>query len=243
MPSLDPQDAALFGKLTSVAIDSIWGALDTLGYRDTFIEGVKPVHSDPNRKMAGRAMTMRYLPIRKDLAEAMAAKHEYGINVRTAEESKPGTVMVVEAGGDTGGGFWGDVIATRFIMNGGVGVVTDGAIRDIVQLRAMDLAIYVRATHPAASPRRMIAVDYNVPIRCSGVAVLPGDIIVGDGEGVIVVPAHLANEVADKAIATEGKENYIRDKLLAGASILGIYPPNPAITREYEEWKARQAKP
>jgi 5-oxopent-3-ene-1,2,5-tricarboxylate decarboxylase/2-hydroxyhepta-2,4-diene-1,7-dioate isomerase len=237
MPALAPKDAELFEKLTMVAIDSLWGVLDKLGYPDTFIEGVRPVHRDLDRKMVGRAMTLRYLPIRKDLAESIAAKHEHGLNIRTAEETTPGTVIVVEAGGETGGGFWGDVIATRFKVAGGAGVVTDGAIRDLAQIRGMDLAVYVRGTHPAASSRRIMAVDYNIPIRCSGVTVLPGDILVGDAQGVIVVPAHLAADVAERAIATEEKENYIRNKLLDGATIYGNYPPNETITREFEEWK------
>ena len=242
MPALDPKDKALFGKLASVAIDTIWGVLDTLGYPDTFIEGVKPVHLDPSRKMVGRAMTLRYLPIRKDMAESIRAQQVHGLNVRAAEESRPGTVMVVEAGGETGAGFWGDVIATRFRVAGGVGIVTDGAIRDVPQLRAIDLSVYVREAHPAASSRRMIAVDFNVPIRCSGVTVLPGDIIAGDAEGVIVVPAHLAEEVAARAVAIEERENYLRDKLLGGASIYGVYPPNEATLKEYQDWKAQQAR-
>ena len=237
---LDTQDAILFAKLTSVAIDSLWGALDKLGYPDTFVEGVRPIHANLDRKMVGRAVTLRYLPIRKDLAETMRAQHEHGLNIRVAEEATPGAVIVVDAGGETGAGFWGDVIATRFMAAGGVGIVTDGAIRDLSQLRGMDIAVYVRAPHPAASWRRMVATDYNIPIRCGGVAVLPGDIIVGDAEGVIVVPAHLAAEVADKAVATEEKENYIRNKLLNGASIYGNYPPNDAVTREFEEWKKRK---
>jgi regulator of RNase E activity RraA len=106
----------------------------------------------------------------------------------------------------------------------------------------MDLAVYVREPHPAASFRRMIAVDYNIPIRCSGVTVLPGDIIVGDAEGVIVVPAHLAAEVADKAVAVEARENYLRDKLLGGASIYGVYPPSAATLKEYQEWKVSHSK-
>src|SRR5712692_11994058 len=167
---LDSHDAALFAKLASVAIDSIWGALDKLGYAGTFIEGVRPVHPNLDRKMVGRAVTMRYLPMRKDLAESINAKSEHGLNIRVAEEAKPGTVVVVDAGGETGAGFWGDVIATRFLVAGGVGIVTDGAIRDLSQLRQMDLAVYVRDTHPAASGRQMVAVDYNIPIRCSGVA-------------------------------------------------------------------------
>jgi regulator of RNase E activity RraA len=240
MPALSPQDAELFAKLTSVAIDSLWGALDKLGYPDTFIEGVRPVHRDRDRKMAGRAITLRYLPVRKDLAESIAAKQEHGLNIRAAEEATPGTVIVVDAGGETGAGFWGDVIATRFLMNGGAGVVSDGAIRDLAQIRGMDLAVYVRETHPAASWRRVMAVDYNIPIRCSGVSVLPGDILVGDAEGVIVVPAQLAAEVAERAIATEEKEEYIRGKLLKGASIYGNYPPNETVTREFEEWKKRR---
>jgi regulator of RNase E activity RraA len=239
MPQLNEKDSALFGKLSSVAIDTIWSALNGMGY-DTFIEGLKPVHRDLERKMVGRAVTLRYLPMRKDLAERVHAENKYSLNARAAEQATPGTVMVVDSGGEIGAGFLGDVIATRFQVAGGVGLVVDGAIRDQAQIRHIDLAVYVRGTHPGASGRRIVGVDYNIPVRCGGVAVLPGDILVGDAEGVIVIPAHLAEEVADKAVAMEDKENYLREKLLKGASIYGVYPPSQEVLQEYEEWRKKQ---
>ncbi|MCS6862753.1 MAG: hypothetical protein NZT92_20805 [Abditibacteriales bacterium] len=237
MPQLNEQDAALFGKLASVSIDTIWSVLNGLGYPDTFIEGLRPVHADLDRKMVGRAVTLRYLPMRKDLAERIRAEGKPSLNARAAEEASPGTVMVVDAGGEIGAGFLGDVVATRFQVAGGVGLVVDGAIRDLAQVRHMNLSVYVRGTHPGASQRRIIGVDYNIPVRCGGVAVLPGDMLVGDAEGVIVIPAHLAEEVADKARDMEDKEEYLRRKLLSGSSIYGVYPPNEAVLQEYEEWK------
>jgi regulator of RNase E activity RraA len=240
MPQLNENDAALFGKLSSVAIDTIWSVLNGLGYPDTFIEGLRPVHPDLERKMVGRAVTLRYLPMRKDLAERIRAEGKPSLNTRAAEEAQPGTVMVVDSGGEIGAGFLGDVVATRFQVAGGVGLVVDGAIRDLAQVRHIDLAVYVRGTHPGASGRRIIGVDYNIPVRCGGVAVLPGDILVGDAEGVIVIPAHLAEEVADKAVAMEDKENFLREKLLKGSSIYGVYPPSEETLKEYEEWKKQR---
>lgn len=242
MSTSDSKDKALFAQLTSVAIDTIWTVLRNHGYPDMYIENVRPVHRDLDRKMAGRALTLKYLPIRKDLEESLKAKHPHPLHVRAAEEATPGAVMVVDAGGETGAGFWGDVIATRFIVAGGIGIVTDGAIRDLSQIRQMDVSVYARATHPAFSMRRMVAVDMNTPINCGGVTVFPGDVMVGDAEGVVVVPTHLADEVAAQAIHTEAKEEYIRSKLLKGAPILGLYPPNEAVTREFEQWRKAQGR-
>ena len=240
MPELNAQDAALFAKLAQVPIDSLWTELDAAGYPDTYMEGLRPLHSDPNRRMVGRAVTLRYLPMRKDIEERRQASGAVTINLQAAEEARPGDVMVVDAGGESGAGYIGDMIATRFVVRGGVGLVVDGAIRDLPALRSMDLALYVRHVHPAASWRRIVGMDYNVPVRCGGVAVLPGDILVGDGMGVIVIPPHIAETIADKALAREDKETFQRGKLLAGASIYGVYPANEQTTREYEAWKRQK---
>ncbi|MBI5880372.1 MAG: hypothetical protein HZB53_22195 [Chloroflexi bacterium] len=240
MQGLSEQDAKLFAKLSSVPTDSIWTELDALGYPNMFIEGVRPVHRDPDRRLVGRAVTLRYLPVRKDMSEYATASGGPMLNTRAAEEARPGDVMVVDAGGESGAGFIGDVIVTRFVLRGGAGLVVDGAVRDLPALRELDLALYTRHVHAAATWRRIVGVDYNVPVRCGGVTVLPGDILVGDGMGVIVIPPAIADLVVDKTIGREDKETFIRNRLLNGASIYGIYPPNEQTTREYEEYKQQR---
>src|SRR5512143_401036 len=240
MPTLNEADVVLFDKLARVPVDSIWTELDALGYPDMFIEGVRPMHRDPDRHMVGRAVTLRYLPARKDIAEYQTASGGPMLNTRTAEEARPGDVMVVDAGGEGGAGFIGDVIVTRFGVRGGTGLVVDGSVRDLPALRDLDVALYTRHAHAAATWRRIVGVDYNIPVRCGGVTVLPGDILVGDGMGVIVIPQALAAEVADKTLAREDKESFQRQKLLDGASIYGVYPANEQTTREYEAYKKRR---
>jgi regulator of RNase E activity RraA len=228
----------LFERLRHVALDSAWGSLARLGYGDQFIGGLHVIR--PERVMVGRATTLRYVPIRKDLAEAMRARG-HALNGVAAEEAEPGDVLVVDSGGCVEAGFLGDNIAARFIYRGGVGIVCDGAIRDLHVLREMPISLYIRGAHAAASGRRIVAVDRNVPVRCGGVTVLPGDILLGDAEGVLVIPRALAEQVAAEAAATDDKELFLRRKLEQGASIYGVYPPNEATLKEYEEYRRNQS--
>src|SRR5947209_8713042 len=227
-------DQELFEKLRQVSLDSAWGALTRLGFGDQFIGGLQVIR--PERIMVGRAKTLRYVPMRKDVAETMRARGP-ALNAQAAEETEPGDVLVVDAGACVDAGFLGDVIASRFIYRGGVGIVCDGAVRDLTILRQMPLSLYLRGAHAAGSGRRIVAVERNTPIRCGDVTVLPGDILLGDAEGVLVIPAALAEQVAAEAAATDDKELFLRRKLEQGASIYGIYPPNEAALKEYERYK------
>lgn len=227
-------DEGLFEKLRQVSLDSAWGALTRLGFGDQFIGGFQVVQ--PDRMMVGRAITLRYLPVRKDLAETMRARGP-ALNTQAAEETEPGDVLVVDAGGCVEAGFMGDVIAARFLYRGGVGIVCDGSVRDLSVLRTMPLSLYIRSAHAAGSGRRIVAVERNTPVRCGGVTVLPGDILLGDAEGVLVIPRAVAEQVAEEAAATDHKELFLRRKLEQGASIHGVYPPNEATLREYEEYR------
>jgi regulator of RNase E activity RraA len=231
-------DQELFEKLRSVALDSAWGALTRLGFGDQFIGGLQVIR--PERVMVGRAKTLRYLPARKDLAETMRARGP-ALNAMSVEEAEPGDVLVVDSGGCVEAGFMGDNIAARFIYRGGVGIVCDGAVRDLTELRKMPVSLYIRGAHAAASGRRLVAVDRNIPVRCVGVTVLPGDILMGDAEGVLVIPRAVAEQVATEAAATDDKELFLRRKLEAGASIYGVYPPNEATLKEYAEYKRTQS--
>jgi len=227
-------ESEIFDLLRRVSLDSAWGVLNRLGYPNQFCEGLQVVR--PDLTMVGRAVTVRCLPIRPDLAEAMRAQGP-PYNARAAEEAKPGDILVVDAGGETGAGFLGDVIAARFLYNGGAGIVIDGALRDLQILRAMPLPIYLKAAHAAASGRRIVPVDYNVPVAVGRVTVLPGDVLIGDAEGVLVIPRALAEQVAREALATDHKENFLRRLLEQGRSIYGVYPPNEATLAEYKAYR------
>jgi len=239
-PELNPAGRGLWEKLRAASLDSLWTALDERGYPDQFLEGLRVIR--PDLKMVGRAVTLRYLPARPDLAAEMQAKGPM-IVVQAAEATHPGDVLVVDCGGCTEAGFIGDLIAARFVAQGGVGIVVDGSVRDLATLLEMPLALYVRDVHAAMSKRRLVGVDWNVPIRCANVTVRPGDLMVGDAEGVLAIPAALASEVADAALALDGLENYLRQQYLeAGRSLLGTYPHTPPeVVAEYEAWKAQRS--
>ncbi len=154
----------------------------------------------PNEKMAGRAITMQYLPKREDLAESLKLKERgFGNNVG-ARNTKPGDVLMIDACGFADGGVFGDVLVAGFKANGGEGIVVDGAMRDLSALREMDVPIYYKHLHAAGS-RSVMVTAFDVPIDCCGVTVVPGDIIFGDAEGVIVIPNHLAETVTAEAMS------------------------------------------
>jgi len=231
------EDAELFERLKNVALDSAWSALARRGYPNQFCEGLRVFR--PDLKIAVRATTVRCLPVRPDLQQQI---REQGppLNAQSVEEADAGDILVIDAGGETGGGFLGDIIAARLVARGGVGIVADGAIRDLEEIRRMPLGLYLKGAHAAGSGRRIMPVERNVTVRCGNVTVVPGDVLYGDCEGVLVIPAALAVEVLAEAEATDHKELFLRAKLEAGESIYGIYPPSPETLREYENYKNAQ---
>ena len=149
---------------------------------------------------------------------------------------------MIDARGDTRAGTMGAILATRIYQRGAVGVVTDGAFRDSPVIAEIGLPAYAVAMNANTNKTIHHPSEIQVPIACGGVAVVPNDIIVGDSEGVVVVPASMAEKVAEMAIAMEEKEDFLLDKIRAGESIVGVYPPDETIIGEYEEWKIKKAR-
>jgi regulator of RNase E activity RraA/2-keto-4-pentenoate hydratase/2-oxohepta-3-ene-1,7-dioic acid hydratase in catechol pathway len=193
----------------------------------------------PGAKMVGFARTLRYLPFREDLfAQYGGTLPGGGLNAqkRAVEQVRPGEVLVIEARGDHTAGTVGDILALRAQVRGAAGIVTDGAIRDSQALRAMDLPVYYGATHPAVLGRRHVPWEVNTAIACAGVTVTPGDIIAGDADGVIVIPAHLAMEVARDAAEQELQEEFAAAMVAKGESVDGLYPLGKRWQVAYEGW-------
>lgn len=228
-------------RLIDVSIESAWSVCSRHGYGSNFINGLTCVH--PERKMVGRAVTLRYLPVRPDLQEMSLKKFKTAPNKYAIETMEAGDVLVVDSGGETGAGFLGDVIATRLEVLGGVGIVCDGAVRDLSVMAGMDFALYIRGAHAAGSGRAIVGMDVNIPVRVAGVAVLPGDILMGDSEGVLVIPANLAKEAAEAGAAQDHKENFLRRVLKEkGLPIDECYPPNAKVLKMYEDFKKAEGK-
>lgn len=204
------------------------------GITRTFMHGVAPLR--PNMKMAGPAFTLRYLPMREDLdpgtVDNLKDVQRVGI-----EQISEGEVFVVDARGDTRAGTMGSILATRLHCRGAAGIVTDGAYRDSPVIAELGIPAYAAAMNAHTNKTIHHPSEIQVPVACGDVAVRPGDIIVGDEEGVVVVPTQLADEVGQTAAEMEEKEVFITEKIQAGASIIGVYPPDEKTLAEYEEWK------
>ncbi|MAF10578.1 hypothetical protein CMK11_09010 [Candidatus Poribacteria bacterium] len=228
-------EAELFDTLRGVCVDSAWSILARNGLHDTFVQGLQCLF--PDRKMVGRAITMKYLPHRADLVESLRIRERGLGNNVGPRNATPGDVLVIDACGITNGGAFGDILVAGLQANGGEGIVIHGAMRDLAAIREMDTPVYYTDTHAAGS-RGIMCVDYNVPVECAGVAVVPGDVIFGDCEGVLVIPAHLAEEVAVEAAALEHKENFVRSKIESGAvKVEKAYPMSAELQAEYEEFR------
>ena len=227
-------DAETCRRLQSVATATLAATLQKRGVRTTFLAGLAAIK--PGQRMVGRARTLRFVPIREDLVETYAPRLN---SQRAAIESlRPGEVLVIDARNDTEAGTIGDIFAVRAIQLGAVGIVTDGAVRDAAALRRLDIAVYNRASHGATFRRMHMPVDYQVPIACAGVTVVPGDVIVGDEDGVVVVPAAIAHDVAAEAEQQELEEEWGMERVAAGETTDGAFPITPARRPEFEAWVA-----
>jgi 5-oxopent-3-ene-1,2,5-tricarboxylate decarboxylase/2-hydroxyhepta-2,4-diene-1,7-dioate isomerase len=233
--SANDREQVIFDKLRRCTLDSVWNGLTARGFGDQFIGGLRVIQ--PDKVMVGRALTLRFLPRRPDLDKRVAAEGPYLVS-RAVTQTRPGDVMVVDMGGCVEAGFIGDVLVSAFLVQGGAGVVCDGAVRDLSFLRTLDLPLYIRGAHASAISRRLCGVDLNIPVRIVDVTVLPGDILMGDAEGVLVIPADLAETVADEALATDAKEAFLREKLAQGVPVTQAYPPSEAILKEYADRQA-----
>ena len=236
---LSPQDRVLFDKLMRVGIESAWSLVTAEGYPQNFINELAPLKS--NMRMVGRARTMRYLPNRKDVREKLYSAGPQ-LNYKSAEEAQPGDVLVFDAGGETRAGVSGGVTTIRFLVRGGAGLVIDGAMRDVPELEAMPIQTYMRRGHASSVAPIMMSVDYQVPVRIGTVTVIPGDILVGESTGILVIPAAIAEKIADKALEHDLEEEFQRGLLLQGESIFGVYPMNAATRKRFDEWKAKKSR-
>jgi regulator of RNase E activity RraA len=224
-------------QLMQSSTATLTSILRSHGLKNTFMHGVAPL--GPGMKMAGPAFTLRYIPAREDVNDVpmdnLKDVQRVGI-----EQVPNGAVFVIDARGQTGSGTMGSILAKRLQVRGAAGIVTDGAYRDTPNIVASGLPAYAAAMNANANKTIHYPSEIQVPVACGEVAVFPGDIIVGDEEGVVVIPAHLADEVAQAAAEMELKETFLLEKISSGASIVGTYPPDEATLAEYAVWKEKR---
>ena len=224
--------------LRSVAVATLSAQLRGRGLPHMSIDGVRP--AGPGRTLVGVAHTLRYLPLREDLFK----RYGSGMNAqkRAVEELRPGHVLVMDARRDTSAGTLGDILALRARQRGAAGVVTDGGLRDSAAVAALDLPVYHGGEHPSVLGRRHVPWDTGVPIACGGALVQPGDLLVGDADGVVVVPPELAEELIADCREQELQERFITEQVLAGQGIDGLYPLGPAWREPYRQWRGQQSQ-
>lgn len=230
---------AAFAALQQASSATISTQLLKRGFRNTFMPGLVALR--PDLRLVGYAYTLRYVPMREDLTLNQPLDNRTNQQRIAIEEVGPGDVLVIDARGDVQAATLGNILAERVLLRGAAGIVTDGAFRDLPEFRSMGFPTYARAAHAAVSWLSHYAADRNVPIGCAGVLVMPGDVIVGDAEGVIAIPAQVAEEVALAAAEQEELEVFLLEKIRAGASILTAYPPDAATLQEYEQWRNRRS--
>lgn len=225
----------LRAKLDKAPTAGLSAQLRRRGLDDVFIEGPRPIV--PGSKIVGTARTLRFVPSREDLQ----ASHGGGYNAqkRVFDTVLPGEVIVIEARGEAGSATLGDVLATRAQLRGAAGVVTDGGVRDADAVAAIGLAVFAIGRHPAILGRKHVPWDADLTIACGGTTVQPGDIIVADSDGVIVIPPAIADEVADAALAQEDEDAWIAEQVQAGHGLDGLFPMNAEWKERYRAWQAR----
>jgi len=227
--------------LAAVSTATLTTVLFKRGFRNTFIQGIHRLNPGAPA-MVGPAYTLRYIPAREDLDHLGVFEDRSHPQRKGVEECPPGHVFVIDSRRNPSAASAGCILVTRLWKRGAAGVVTDGGFRDSPEIAKLPFATYHAA--PAA-PTNLIkhhAVDLNVPVACGEVAVYPGDIMVGDGEGVVVIPHHIAEEVAVEAFEQTAFEDFVQEKVEEGRSIFGIYPPAPEAREEFRQWRAAKGR-
>lgn len=238
-PSENVSDVVL-DTLRHVTTATLTTQLMARGLRNAFLEGPRPLRPAGPR-MVGPAFTLRYIPAREDL-DVLSVFQDYDHPQRLAVESVPaGAVLVIDSRGQTRAASLGEILATRLFRRGVAGVVTDGSFRDAAGIAAIDMPSFAAGASPTTNLVQHHAVDLQLPIGCGEVAVYPGDIMVGDDDGVVCIPRHLAAEVASAAAEQERLEDFILARVDGGAPLRGTYPPDDTTRAEYERWVADQS--
>ena len=229
--TIGEQTYSLFDSASTATIATV---LAKRGLWNQFVTGAVPLA--PRLRMVGQAFTLRYIPARADKDHNLVFDNSKDPQRLAIEQVGPGDVLVIDARGNENAGTMGNILATRMVARGAVGIVTDGCFRDSPAIASMEIASYARSAHAATNKTVHHPADIQLPVGCGGVAVYPGDIMVGDAEGVIVVPRDMADEVALEAALQEHREDFILAKIAGGSPLLGTYPADDQTLAEYEQY-------
>lgn len=234
-PRNAPLPMSTMDKLRTVGTATLSTQLRKRGIDHHVIAGLRSTR--PDLRLVGYARTLRYLPLREDVFTRLGGADN--AQKRAVDTLQPGEILVIDCRQEPGAGTIGDILALAAIQRGAAGIITDGGLRDTQAVAALDIPTYYGAAHPAVLGRAHVPMDLDLPIACGGVLVNPGDILVGDADGVVVIPRDIVDEIAAGAAAQEDEERFIVERVRAGDPLPGLYPMNAARRAEYEDWAAK----
>jgi regulator of RNase E activity RraA len=223
-------------RLKQISIATLSTCLFRRGVRRVTPHGIVPVAANQPR-MVGEAFTLRFVPMREDVEAQPPPKPAGAVHQRAFDECPAGFVLVMDARGETRGCCCGDLLIGRLQARGCAGVVTDGGFRDTPGIVELNFPAFQQRPAPAPSFGALQAVDMNVPIGCSDVAVYPGDVVVGDSEGIVVIPGGLTNDIAEEAWSQSQYDTFAAEQIAAGRGVVGLYPATAESRNEFERWR------
>lgn len=229
---IDPQ---VREKLLQVGSANVANVLLSKGFRNVMMLGLSPLSAD-QPQMVGPAYTLRFIPAREDLDSMANYGKTDNKHRRAIEECPSGSILVIDAFGSLAASSMGDMMAARLKFRGVSGVVTDGGYRDSAAITATGLPCFQKRNAPPATPIALHPIALNEPIGCAGVAIYPGDVLVGDTDGVVVIPRHLVEEVAAAALDAVMYEEFAARQIAQGRPIFGLFPATPESRIEYDQW-------
>jgi regulator of RNase E activity RraA len=224
-------------KLKTVSTATVATALFKRGLRVQMIQDVHPLSAD-QPVLVGEAFTLRYMPAREDLNKIEVFRDRAHPQRKAVEDCPAGAVLVMDSRKDARAASAGAILVTRLMKRGVAGVITDGGFRDSAEIASLGFPAY---HHRPSAPTNLTlhqAIEINVPIGCGDAPVFPGDVILGDSDGVIVIPAHLADEIANEAVEMTAFEDFVTEQVRGGRSILGLYPATDEQTSvDFAAWR------
>ena len=229
-------------RLKTVSTATLATALYKRGLRNQMIQNVHPLRA-PATSMVGEAFTLRYMPAREDLNALSVFRNHQHPQRRAVEDCPPGAILVMDSRKDARAASAGGILVTRLMMRGVAGVVTDGGFRDSAEIALLDIPAYHQRPSAPTNLTLHQAIDINVPIGCGDAPVFPGDVLVGDADGVIVIPAGIADEIAAEAVEMTAFEDFVTERVRGGQATIGLYPPTDERNLDaFKAWRAQNGR-
>src|SRR6516225_6474690 len=234
--------AATRDKFKMVSTATICTALFKRGFRNQYIQDVRPLNPAAG-PMVGEAFTLRYIPAREDLNPITVFQDRSHPQRKAVEDCPPGAVFVIDSRKDPRAASAGSILVTRLMARGVAGIVTDGGFRDAAEIAKLDIPSFHNRPSAPTNLTRHQAIDINVPIGCGDAPVFPGDVIVGDSDGCVVIPADLADEIAEEVVEMTAYEDFVTEKVFEGRSILGLYPATEEQSKiDFAAWRGAKGR-